>query len=361
MDGFAIIPQAPHSGGFVELSRSRTGRLFEKHILNFGTLLYPAAPGGKVTIDQKWADALVANFKNGVCPIVQVPVAGANNEHTEDPNRNIGEVVGLSVRNRKIYAQIDVRDEAAAKKVGKTLLGASAMLHLNYTDTRTGKRVGPSLLHVAVTNRPYVVDLDDFSEILAASAPGAADGNYETVVLTAPTTEDKMDLDDLKAELKADHGIDVDALQRQSGLVDSAVALTNAVRDALTENDLLTLSNSEDVTADALVSAIKEAGDKIVALSGKVEEIEKASAQKDAVAHVDDLIRAGRILPKHKDAQVELLLSNPTLFDSLLPEQPLVRLSHEDGTDPIDPKPSDDVKAEIERIASTPAASQYIH
>lgn len=358
MEGFAIIPQAPGSEGFVELSRSASGRVFEKHILSYGTLLYPGVKGGKVKVDDAFVNALFRNFNNKVCDIVQVPVAGKSNEHTEDPLRNIGEVIGLTKRNGKIYARIDARDKDAADRLGKTLLGASAMLSMNYTDTRTGQKVGPTLLHVAVTNRPYIVDLEGYEEVLAATA---VDGMSDAVVLTATTTEDKMDLDQMLAELKADHGIDVPALQQRAALVDSAVSLTNAVRDTLVEQDMLTLSNTDDeVSADTLVAAIKGAGEKIVALTAEIEETKSEAAKKDAEAHVDEMIRAGRILPANKDAQVTLLLTNPDLFDALLPEKPLIALSQEQGGEPTDPTPAEEVDAEIARLTNSDAAKPYV-
>lgn len=94
MTGYVIVP--PEKGaGFVELSGSNKGRVFEKHILSYGDLHYPGVKGGKVKVDDAFADTLIANFTNKVCDIVQVPKAGAGNEHTEDPDRNIGEVIGL--------------------------------------------------------------------------------------------------------------------------------------------------------------------------------------------------------------------------------------------------------------------------
>lgn len=351
MDGFAIVPPTRGGEGFVELARSRQGRVFEKQILNYGPLLYPGVKGGRVTIDDAFADTLITNFANKVCDIVQVPVAGDRNEHSEDPNRNIGEVIGLTKRNGHIYAHIDARDEIAASKLGKTLLGASAMLHLNYADTRSGNKVGPTLLHVAITNRPYVVDLEDFTELLVASADGMADA----VVLAAPTRKDAMTLDELLAELKADHGIDVPALQEQ------AVALSNVVTEALTMTGLLTLSNAGDkVTTEDMVAAITTAGEQIVSLSAENEDLKEATRNGEATVRVDALVRTGHILPKNKDAQVELLLTNPALFDALLPEQPLIRLSHEEGTEPVDETPAGDVTTEIARLSGSPAAAPYV-
>lgn len=361
MDGFAIVPAAVGEG-FVELARSRQGRVFEKHILNYGPLLYPGVAGGKVEIDDAFADTLIENFRSRVCPIVQVPLAGPRNEHSEDPSRNIGEVIGLVKRGGHVYARIDARDQGAAEKLGKTLLGASAMLHLNYTDTRNGQKVGPTLLHVAVTNRPYVVDLEDYEEMLAASATGVADGMANAVVLTAPTTEDTMTLDEMLAELKADHGIDVRALTAAAAMAPAAVALSAAVTEALTQGGMLTLSaDQSEPSTEELVAAIKTAGTQIVTLTAQNAEIVAATATKDAEAHVDGLVRTGHILPKSRDANVSLLLSNPTLFDALLPEKPLVALSQEVGTDPADESAADAVKDEIARLTTSAAAKQYVH
>ena len=79
----------------------------------------------------------------------------------------------------KVYTLLDIRDPAAAEKMGKTLLGASAFLHMDYTDTRTNKKVGPTLLHTCVTNRPYVTDLDDYEEVVAATADDLPADNQE--------------------------------------------------------------------------------------------------------------------------------------------------------------------------------------
>jgi len=357
MDGLVVVPPARGAGGYVSLSRSQKGRLFEKHILSFGELIYPGVKGGKVNIDQNFADTLVKNFEDKVCDIVQVPLAGANNEHTEDPTRNIGEVVGIKVRDKKIYAVLDAREEIYASRLGTTLLGASAMLHLNYKDTRTGKGMGPTLLHVAVTNRPYVLDLEDFSEVLAASADGTSEG---AVVLTAPTTEDNMDLDQMLAALREDHGIDVAALQTKAAAADDAMALSNKIQEELVSTGLLTLSSGQEVTADTLIGAVAEAGTQIAALSGKVESLEKTSNEDKAKARIDSLVRDGKILPKNAAAQVKLLLSNPDLFEELLPEKAIVRLSQESGTEPVDDEHKNTVDAEVARLTASTAAAAYV-
>src|ERR1700689_311301 len=97
-----IIP-APAGSTFVPvddipaaLSRTRRvqGRLFEKHILNTGTLIHPKT-GAKITIDDAFVASMQANFAKGTCDIVQVPLANDNNEHVEGPAANLGEVMGI--------------------------------------------------------------------------------------------------------------------------------------------------------------------------------------------------------------------------------------------------------------------------
>ena len=164
----------PGEGEFVELTRNTKGKVFKKQILPFGTFAHPNTPGTRLTIDRGMAETLVKNFNDRVCDIVQVPIVDGENKHNEDPLRNIGEVVGLDIDEDGVNALIDARKPELAGELGRTLIGASAMMHMNYTDTRSGNKVGPTLLHVAVTNRPYITDLKDFEEVVAASGPSDA-------------------------------------------------------------------------------------------------------------------------------------------------------------------------------------------
>lgn len=357
MDQFAIVP-SPRGDRFVELSKSKLGRVFRKQILHWGDLLYPGVSGGKVHVDNNFADTLIANFAAGVADIVQVPKVGDNNQHTEDPDRNIGEVIDVFKTDKGVYVDIDVRTEDAAK-VGKTLLGASAMLHLDYTDTHTGNKVGPTLLHTAITNRPYVTNLDGFEEVIAASQTGA-DINTQVLVLSQENNEEiSMTLDEMIAALKDEHGIDVTDLQARAGASDAAVSLSAAIQGRLVETGLLTLSNAnEPAPVDVLLSAISTAADEKIALSNENTELKNAANQTAAEHEVDSKIRSGFIPSKNRDAQIKLYLSNHDLYEDLLPEKPVIKLSHEEGSEPIDDSHESDVQAEIDRISQAHAASQ---
>ncbi len=367
-DELVIVPS--DGDGFVQLARHKTGRLFRKHLLNMGSLRHPVT-GATINIDENFAATLKKNFDNKVCDIVQVPLANAKNEHTEDPRANIGEVVDIEVTDQKVYAIIDVRDETHADKLGKTYLGASAMMHLDYTDTKTGQKVGPTLLHSCVTNRPYVTGLEDYKEIVAATSDTSDGAVLLTTDLVEVTAEDaveetrdmpdeaktetpaaKPSLEELLTALKADHNIDVTGLQAKAAAGEQAASLSKTLVDALTEAGVVKLSATEDkatVSNETVVGAVAQLAENNVALTDRVNKLEKA----DAAHAVQALIDEGRILPAQKDAFVELKLTNASMFDALVPAQPIVKLNNEVGlTVPNDTTHVADVDKEVARLAA---------
>lgn len=344
MTDFAVVP-GPESE-FVELSSKGSGRRFKKHLLSKGPLLYPGVKGGRVNVDDEFLNTVKRNFDNQVCSIVQVPLAGERNEHTEAPERNIGRVVDLTVEDGKLYAVSDI--EKYSDDIGKTLLGASAMLSLNYTDTRTGKPAGPTLLHMAVTNRPYVVGLDEFEEVIAASG----DSIDDAVILTADTKEKSMDLDEMILALKKDHNIDVPELQKTA---EGAVALSNQLSEIVSGiNDVVTLSNTDAPSTEAIVAAVRAVADENVELTNKIDALDQAAQLKDAEIRVDALIDEGRVLPNTRDAQVRLCMENTELFEALIPEKAIINLSGEEiGQDiPDDAAQEAAVEEEVARLAA---------
>lgn len=355
MDGIVYIPGQDE--GFVALSKTSSGRLFKKHILTKGTLHYPGVKGGKVDVDDAFLSALVENFKKGTAGIVQFPIADKNNNHSEDPRDNIGEVVDLKVEGDKAYAYIDVRDESLAPKVGKTILGASAMMSLNYTDTRTGTKAGPTLLHVAATNRPHVVDLEEFEELASLSA----DSSSEAVFLTAQPKENVMELDELIAALRDEHDIDVPALQEAAAAGDNFAKLSAAIQTALSDAEVLKLSNTdEELSSDDIVAAVTQLATDRVELTNKVDALIEDKKKSDAEARVDKLVDDGFITPAKRDAHLNLLLSNPEAFEAILPEAPLVALSAESGFEPKDESADKVIEDEIARLSAFGAAEGFI-
>jgi hypothetical protein len=377
---FVIIPSKDAhaydemSEASVELSRKSSGTLFRKHILNMGDLIHPAT-GTKIKIDDKFIGQLKNNFDNKVCDIVQVPLANDSNQHVENPDRNVGEVVDIEVKNNKVYAVIDARDPKAVEKFkNKTYIGASAMLSLNYTDTSTGKKSGPTLCHVAVTNRPYITNLEDYEEIINASA----DNSDEAVLLTEPTVEEidnsgsnteepelkertKMTKEELIAALKNEHGIDVAALQADADkpvetVTDPAAELSNKLVETLTELGVVKLSNDDaSANVEQVVGAVVELAKDNVALSNRVEKLELSNLEVVAKSEVKEKVRDGYIEPAKEAAMVELYMSNKAIYDQLIPTEPIINLSGKEVGTSVEANENKvektDVDAEVERLA----------
>lgn len=371
-DELVIVPS--DGDGYVELARTKTGRLFRKHLLNLGDLRHPVT-GKLIKVDDSFAEKLKKNFADRVCDIVQVPLANAKNEHSEDPERNIGEVVDIEVKDKKVYAVLDIRDDKHADKLGKTYLGASAMLSLDYTNTKTGEKVGPTLLHSCVTNRPYVTGLEDYEEIVAATTDRSEEAavllSENTLVIEKPSEETEMpekaetetvakpSLEELLTTLKTEHNIDVSALQAQATDNTKSAELSQTIVDALSKAGVVKLSNTDGDTTlatDTVVSAVQELASSNVTLSNRVnalEELNTTHLKLSAEREVDDLITAGRVLPAQKSALITLRLSDKQTFDALIPEQPIVKLSNEVGKNvPNDQNHKVDIDAEIARLSN---------
>lgn len=377
MNDFVIIPSKDGtaydemSEANVELSRKSSGTLFRKHILNKGDLIHPAT-GARIKIDDAFVTKLKMNFDNKVCDIVQVPLANDSNQHVENPDRNVGEVVDIEVKNNKVYAVIDARDPKAVEKFkNKTYIGASAMLSLDYTDTSTGKRAGPTLCHVAVTNRPYITNLEDYEEIVKASA----DNSDEAVLLTEPAVEEidntgsaeepeveehkTMTKEELIAALKNEHGIDVDALQAEATKpqdTDPAAELSNKLVATLTDLGVVKLSNDNAAeNVEQVVGAVVELAKDNVELSNRIEKLEKNSLENEAKFEVKTKIRDGFIEPANEGPMTELYMTNKSLYEKLVPSEPLVNLSGKEVGTSVEANENKveetDVTAEIERLA----------
>ena len=352
MEQVFVIPSPPGGEDYAEVElaarpRAARGTVFRKHILNLGTLYHPKT-SEPITLDEPWFDRFKANYENGVCPIAQVPLANSKNEHDEDVMRNAGEVIGVERVGRKIYDLIDIRDPEVAKRIKDgRIMGASAMLSLDYTDTRTNTKAGPTLLHHCLTNRPYVTDLDDYEEVLTASA----DYTGDAIVLAQEAL--RMTREELIAAA-LEQGIDIEALQSQvaqrTDMSQLTAMLTEALRPASGELQL-TAGSGETVTLSDVVGAVAELAEKNVALSSTVGELRKDAAERE----VDGYIGVGRLLPKSRSKAIKMVLSGDRegLDDFLAPvDAPYVRLNHVEGAAPPqgEQKHTGDIDAEIAKL-----------
>jgi Mu-like prophage I protein len=363
----------------IGLSRKQQGTVFRKHILNYGPLIHPAT-GEKIQIDNDLVTKLKDNFNRKICDIVQVPLANDKNEHVESPKENLGEVIGIEddPKSGKIYALVDARRDV--ERFGTTYLGSSAFLHLDYPDSNTGETVGPTLVHVAVTNRPYVTGLDPYEPVVAATSESFGDPvlmEWEDVTERS-TKEDRVPRtkDEILAELSSEHNIDVAALQTELKTAqERATTAEKAVEEMPGESDQelaekiaatlrdsgseISLSKGENgVSQSDLVNAVADLVQQNVSLSNshdaaatRIAALEKVNTERE----IDDLIRAGRVLPSKKEVFLQMALSHRELFDAAVPDEPIVAIEAEKGAAPqgeTHQQQHIDVEAEITRLTN---------
>ena len=361
MDATNVVLSNVSADDFVECSRRHVktkGKLFKKQILRFGSFSHPANPDISINVDRTFYETLKKNFDDRVCPIVQFPLVDDKNRHVEDPARNLGEVVDISADEFGINAYIDVRKNA--DDVGETILGASAKVGLNYQDTKTGNKVGPTLLHVAATNRPYLTDLEDY-ETVSASNADTEDDDVVLLLSSGDNTEthseeesNTMTKEELIAGL-SEYGIDVEAGQRALADVEGFAALSNVLGD-----DVVATPDSFSTAIVDLTNSLRERDEQIAereeriqTLTATVQEAELSAA----TAKVEDYIAKGRILPAWKDDMIEMSMSAPERFETfLLPEEyATAELSEQGFTSVEDSKeqdPAERAAAEGARLAA---------
>lgn len=142
------------------------GSIYHKQVVKFGVWENPDYPwfsdDPKMTLDKAWAEQIVENFEAGsLGSPVPVPL-----NHTDDVKANAGEVVGLTIKEDGLYADIEVRDPETADKLDKGLIfDVSISFVWDLVRQDDGKHYGPTLLHVALVNTPYLIGMTAFEKV----------------------------------------------------------------------------------------------------------------------------------------------------------------------------------------------------
>lgn len=384
-----VVLSSEGDEAFVELASTPKQKVFKKQILRANeSFTNPSDRSKRVTVTPEFGKKLVDNFKAGRA-LVTFPMVDENNRHVQSPERNLGEVVDLTYDDKDgVTAYISVNKNA--DDIGKTILGASAMLSLDHTDIYSGNKIGPTLIHVAATNNPALPLLRGF-EPVSLSAVEDNDNIDSTYIVMLSEGESSSDsesetdegvsamakLEDLLRALKEDFDIDVEELQKahkkesesDTDKVDADKSedkasdkkaddkedeskakkdeeedkseeevkasdtsdldeLVAKLSDVLkaADPDLVSLSNSE-VTISDLANGVIELSNNYKALEDTVGSLNRKSAEAD----VDAAVREGKVLPAQRDAYVELKLSNEDMYNSLIPESAIVAMSAEQG------------------------------
>ena len=143
------------------------GTIFRKQVAKFGEWENPDYPwfsdDPKMTLDEDWGNKLVENFVAGnLGSKVPVPL-----NHTDDVKANTGEVVSLEVvAGDGLYANLEIRDEDTREKLENGLIfDVSISFVWDLVRQDNGKHYGPTLLHVALVNTPYLIGMSAFEKV----------------------------------------------------------------------------------------------------------------------------------------------------------------------------------------------------
>lgn len=155
----------PKDAQLTQLSGSKT--LFKKQLIRFGDWIDPIFPEDVMRIDRVFLETLVKNYKNGVPGRIPVPLT-----HTDNPEYNTGELVDLTIEGDGaqledgLYGTLDIRRTETAEQIrNETIFDVSISFTDNYQDNENGALYGPTLLHVALVNNPYIKKMGGFTQL----------------------------------------------------------------------------------------------------------------------------------------------------------------------------------------------------
>lgn len=170
------MPKKTKYGNILQFAKEDTqvatfsGNIYRKQVAKFGAWENPDYPwfsdDPKMTLDEAWAEQIVDNFnKDSLGSQVPVPL-----NHTDDVRVNTGVVESLEVvAGDGLYANLKIIDEETQAKLDSGLIfDVSISFVWDLVRQDDGKHYGPTLLHVALVNTPYLIGMNSFEKVGAA-------------------------------------------------------------------------------------------------------------------------------------------------------------------------------------------------
>jgi hypothetical protein len=149
---------------------SFNGTIYRKQLVKFGEWENPDYPwfsdDPKMTLDEDWGNKVKENFEAGnLGSKVPVPL-----NHTDDVKANTGELVALEVvAGDGLYGDLEIRDAQTIEDLDNGLIfDVSISFVWDLVRQDNGKHYGPTLLHVALVNTPYLIGMNAFEKVGAA-------------------------------------------------------------------------------------------------------------------------------------------------------------------------------------------------
>lgn len=147
-----------------DVAAKATGSVYRKQLFTYGTWINPNWWWDDellMDLTMELALAMKANFDNNTIGS-KLPLP---RNHTGDVNANTGEVIGFEVGQDAAYVYLDVRDSATVEDIDNGLIwDVSAGFDFDWVSQKDGSHHGPCLLHVALTDEPYINNMSGFEK-----------------------------------------------------------------------------------------------------------------------------------------------------------------------------------------------------
>lgn len=215
----------------------------EIQVLKKGKFSHPFF--GQFSIDDKMFDAMVKNFDD------RAVGTDINVDFDHQFGKAAAWITGLKKKGEGLFAEIDWTPAGAESVKNREYRYTSAEFNENFASNEDGKKFGPTLLAVALTNRPFVKGMDP------------------TVQLSEITEDQSME------ELKK---------------------LNDRITDLESKNK--TLADERD----AAIEEKTEVAKKLSEAEKKVEELEAEKVETDKKAKFDEMLRNGKVVEAQRES-----------------------------------------------------------
>ena len=316
------------------------GTVFYKQVAKFGKWVNPIFPIEFMELDKEWGQAIIDNFNAGVIDRVPVPL-----DHTDSTEANTGEVIKLELQDDGIYAYLDIRRPNVVDDINNGLIfDVSISFDWDYIDTENGEHHGPTLLHVALVNNPYLKGMPEFE----VASEGAFSEHFSklTTALALPKSNSVIMLSESKikelsemdeATVKNDKAyaveikvtVDDDEVTRtlapgEETTVpkDQAEAVNTQIADAVDPDAEQETEEEKKAREDQEEADRKKQEEEDAKLTDEEKQAKKDQEElsdlrkKNALSETEKayttLLSAGKITPAQKDAFMQLAESHST-------------------------------------------------
>lgn len=178
--------------------------IYRKQLAKYGDWVNPQYPKHSsnpiMTLDDAWGQRIIQNFENNT---VGAPIAVPLN-HTSDVKANTGRVQSLeSIPGDGLYGNLLITDQTTIEKLDKgEIFDVSISFDWNYVRTADNKNYGPTLLHAALVNNPYLTEMGSFEKVGTAlsrledelSTIGLERAGHDVIMLSRHRVEELSDM-----------------------------------------------------------------------------------------------------------------------------------------------------------------------